>query len=472
MSNENFGELYFKYREDPCKWVEKFLGFELWSKQREIVESVFFNRRTVVPSGHGVGKTACGAATVLSFLFLYPNSKVITTAPTWIQVKKLLWAEVGGMWQRFQQHSPPGECSFTQLRITDKWFAIGVSPNQTTSMQGYHAPHILCILDEAPGVRLEIVDGMETLMTSEHSHMLMIGNPTGERNHFYNASIDPKWNKVAVSCYDSPNFTGEKVSDAAKKSLVTPSWVEEKRLEWGDDSNYFRAKIQGEFPEESTDQLIGLKLAEGACQKPQSNESSDFVIGVDVARFGDDFSVFAVLDQTNNQIVEMKAVRGKDTMEVAGMTKLLREFYSARLVAVDDCGVGGGVTDRLRELSVQTLPVNGGERAIEKTKFFNRRSELWWCIREWLQDGGTIATEQFRKQIIADLVTPLFTMTSNGRIKLESKDEIRKRLGRSTDYADAIAIALAGQHKRSPIRTVSLNRNSFEATRGDWLNAF
>ena len=432
-------ETYFqKYKADPVRWVNDLLDVHLWSKQREIIRSVFTNRRTVVPSGHAVGKTFVSACTVLAFMHLHQPCKVITTAPTWAQVEKLLWSEINTLWKtRLAQWEPPGAMLTTQLKIRDDWFALGLSPNEQTNFQGFHQKHILVVIDEAPGVDRDIYLGAETLMTSREAHMLMIGNPIEQSGHFYEAYVNPDWVQIPISCLDSPNFTGEDVPEELRQRLVTPEWAEEKQREWGEDSSLYIAKVLGKFPEASEDQLIPLSWAEAATRR-ESEAHGDTKIGVDVARFGDDKTVYSVIQ--GNRLMRQEAESKKDTMEVAGKARRFYQDEAAKAVYVDDVGVGGGVTDRLREQGVSVVPVNAGEKAIDSERFANKRAEMWWMLREWICDDGSIPNDT---RLIADLTAPKFTYTSKGQIKLESKDETKKRLGRSPDFGDSLAITMA-----------------------------
>ena len=162
-----------RYRDDPVAFAHEVLGVFLRSKQREILRSVFQNRRTAVPSGHGVGKTFAAAAAALAFLYLRAPSKVITTAPTHTQVCALLWSEINALFnQRLSPRGFPGECLQTMLGVQDDWFAIGLSPKDTESerIQGFHSEHVLVILDGAPRVSKAIFQGADSLTSAGDAH--------------------------------------------------------------------------------------------------------------------------------------------------------------------------------------------------------------------------------------------------------------------------------------------------------------
>ena len=429
-----------RWEADPAAWAAEEMKLELWSRQKETLQSVFANRRTAVPAGHGVGKTFVSAVAALAFLYLRRPSKVITTAPTWMQVRQLLWSEINALYKdRLAPINYPGAPSQTRLRIRDDWFALGISPADRVRFQGFHQKNVLVVIDEAPGVRRDIYEGADSLMSAGDAHMLMIGNPTDKQGHFYDACRSDAWNVLRVGCLDSPNFTGEQASEELRARLVAPAWVEEKARDWGEDSPEYLSKVMGYFPKLSSDQLISLQWVEQAAERFEAGGEPDGALrmGVDVARYGSDATVYMLAAERRLERIEEE--RGKSAMEIAGRVARLKSDLGVQRIAVDDIGVGGGVVDRLRELGVPVQAVNAGSSALDKSRFLNKRAEMWWTMREWIRGDGAIPRHG---RLMEDLTAARFSYTSKGQIKLESKDEIRKRLGRSPDYGDALALAL------------------------------
>lgn len=414
------------------------LGVWLWSKQKEILRSVFRNRKTVVPAGHGVGKTFVAAVIALTFLYVRKPAKVLTTAPTWLQVKRLLWSEMNRLFkERLVPQNFPGKISQTQLHLRDDWFALGLSPKESVNLQGFHGQNVLVIFDEASGIRRELYEAADSLLSGGDARILLIGNPTGARGPFYDACRSEGWHVIRLGCLDSPNLTGEKVPLSVSRRLVTPEWVVEKQREWGEDSPQYFARVLGQFPPTGDDQLIGWGWVEEALGR-ESLPGGVRRLGVDVARFGEDATVYTILE--GHRVFALFVDRQKDTMHIAGRICHLMREYGIESVAVDDTGVGGGVTDRLRELGVRVQAIQGGAAAREPHRFFNRRTELWWILREWIRTEGVLLREP---RLIEDLTAPRFRYTSRGQIRLESKEETKRRLGRSPDYGDSLVLALA-----------------------------
>jgi hypothetical protein len=426
-------------QQDPVTFCEKVLKFHPWSKQREIIESVRDNQRTAVRSCHGSGKTATAARVVAWFLTAYPQSRVVTTAPTYSQVRDLLWSEINSA----VMNAPPGlfpEPDSTRMTINRSWFAVGLSTDRPERFQGHHAEHLLLVVDEASGVHEDIYEASEGFLTSPGARVLLIGNPTQTSGTFYRAFHSDRdlYNTIHISAFDTPNMTGEVVPQAAANSLVSPTWVEDRRIQWGDDSPLYSVRVLGDFPTESDDQVIGLAAIDGARSR-EVEPGLPLVIACDVARYGSDETVIVVREGERVRIA--KSYTSRSLMETAGhILDVAREYNAPGMrVVIDDAGLGGGVTDRLREVGLKVEAFNGASSANDKRLYPNRRSEAWFAFAE--QIGGVdLDTDE---QLAADLVAPKYALDSSGRRVVEQKDKTKKRLGRSPDRADAVLMAFA-----------------------------
>ncbi len=430
-------------RKSPTFFLRNVLGVKYITPQQiELCESIRDNRRTAAPAGNGLGKTWLAARIVLWFLFSYPHSKVLTTAPTWHQVEHLLWREIR---KAHQESVTPlgGDVKQTQINLAEDWFALGLSTNDAIRFQGIHAPRVLVVFDEAMGVANEIWEAAEGVAVGENDRFLAIGNPTDPTGKFKQVCDSPLWNVIRLSGEEHPNVTEE---EDIVPGAVTKAWIEEKLIEYGGrDSAFYRARVLGLFPEQGDDMLISLADVERAQARWLPPTGTLDALGVDVARFGSDETVEI---EIYGRIVALpKSFHGQDTMATAGAIKASRAVKKA----VDDAGVGGGVTDRLKEQKVQVLAYNAGESAFDKEQFLNRRAESWWLIREMLKKDELDLPPD--NKLAADLSNIKFTYTSRGQIKLEAKEDIKKRIGRSPDRGDALAIALAALNQ--PVFTVT-----------------
>lgn len=439
-----------RYCNNPCLWAKEKLKVDLWSKQKEILDSVFRNPKTVVRASYSVGKTFVAAVAVLAFINLRIPCKIVTTAPTWRQVKDLLWSEINHLYiTRLQPRRPKGRMLLTRYDVEPDWFAEGISPREAVNFQGYHQRHVLVVLDECPGVRSEIVDGSDSLLASGDAHALWIGNPLDAEGHFYEAFRDPTIPdkaKFRISAFDTPNFTNEDCPQYVKNKLVSRAWVEGRREKWGEGSPLWLSRVEAEFSEtQSVNQLIPLSLCDAAKNREIEPEGRK-EMGIDVARFGDDRSVLTV--RQGLVIIDIQSVSKWDTMAVTGRGIAMdREHGGMDSIKVDVVGLGAGVVDRLNELNYPVIGVNSGERAFDPEQYFNRRTEMWFEMRDWLHMGRIPPNDD----LIADLTAPRFGYTSKGQYQLEKKEQTKKRLkGRSPDYGDSGVLATQDARRLEP----------------------
>jgi len=400
-----------------------------------------------------VGKTFVAADALLWFFHGFGPCIVVTTAPTWRQVKTLLWGEVRGQFKRSERRLEEmgiggfgGILKETELRRDDRWYAVGLSTAEPERFQGYHSPRMLVIFDEAPGVRECVWEAAEGLMTSEHCRMLAIGNPLSPGGPFYEACRSKIWRTIRVPATESPNA----VSGADEwPGLVTRRWVDERRDVWGEGSSLFRSRALGEFPEEGPDTLIALSLLERAMDEAGGEASGGSVgIGADVARFGDDRTVITAV--RGGRVVRRVAMRGRDLMDTASrIADMAREFAGADVrIAVDDTGLGGGVTDKLRELGLDPLAMNFGGRALRNPDRFERlRDELWWNGRERFREGSVGGINE---EDVEDLSGVKTGYSESGRVRIEAKADIKSRRGRSPDSGESLLLALWAERDAPP----------------------
>ena len=404
--------------------------------------------------------THVASVAAVHHLLSYQPSKVITTAPTQRQVKDLLWSEIrsrySGMVRTLGGDPGLGSPTLTDWQIEPDWFATGfaTSPDKASEnasrLHGYHSPHLLVILDEAGGIAREVWSAIDGLLTSGNAKVLAIGNPAAG-SEFERVCRSPDWRVLRISAFDCPNLRGD---GPQQPWGVTRQWVDEMRRRWGEGSSVFQTKVLGLFPESSVDTLLSIAEVEQALARMPGGEfPKDIVvsIGVDVARFGSDETVIYVV--RGNAVLATESWAGQDTMKTAGRVIALALEHGlwtthGHRIAVDDTGVGGGVVDRLRELKWGVQAVNFGSSptsSSNEVRFLNRRTELWWNLREWIRKDAALGSlsADVQDALRADLCAPKYEQRSDGRIALEPKDRVRSRVGRSPDHGDALALALA-----------------------------
>jgi phage terminase large subunit len=443
------------YRERPVEFVRDILGADPWERQADILQALACESRVTVRSCNNAGKTLCAAWAALWFLQTRPGSIVVTTAPTTRQVKDLLWRRIRAA---FNGARTPlnGRCLTQMLECGTDWYATGFSTDEEVNFQGPHSPHgVLFIGDEASGLAEWLFQAASGFMTEAGAKMLLIGNPNVASGYFYNSHLTwPDRQRFHISAFDVPEH------------VLRPAWKVQMLEDYGEDNPAYQVRVLGEFPEQGEDSLISLKWINDAQERSEQNEdrrepSSPFDMGVDIARFGSDESVAYV--RQGGRVTLCDHWRGNDTMASAGRIAALAGRVAARTIKVDEIGVGAGVLDRLREQGIPAEGINVGEAAFDKEHYANRRSEIFWDLRERFRTGD-IAIPKDDDLLMAQLVALKFTYTSRGQIKLESKEDMAKRRGTaqgwaSPDRADALAIAFAaGRPFALPVAGAGLSK--------------
>jgi phage terminase large subunit len=442
--------LYHRCREDPVVFYREFLGCELFDKQREIVRSVVRNRRTAACGANSTGKDYTTGRLLLWWLNCHYPSKVILTGPTYRQVADIVWREaragfrgrIGPLGGHMYDKDP-------RYELDDEWFALGFSTDDPDYLQGFHSPHLLVIITEAHGMSQQMMDAVKRL---NPERLILTGNPLATGGEFYDAFHGNRelYNCISISAFDTPNLQQNQV---VIPGMVTAEDVEERRVEYGEDSPMYRASVLGEFPDDIEDALVRLTDAIAAKERTLEPDGPA-ILGVDVARGGEDASVIYYRRGAVARNVHRST--GRSTMELVGrIGELIESDPSITFVVVDDTGVGGGVTDRLKELlpdRVTLIPFIAGSAPQDKRRFFNRTAEAWWGMRDAFRSGNIDIESGVKedKRLIAQVTTRKYTIQSDRTIRLESKDDIRKDGRRSPDEADALAQTFDPRIRRVP----------------------
>ncbi len=456
------------------------LRLDAWDKQLEIAESVFVNPRTTVASGHGVGKTWISAGIALAFLHAWDNAVVVTTAPVKRQVETVLWGYIRKMHTRARLQ---GKLLRTQIRMPngDENYAIGFTATSGEAFSGIHPGHLLVIVDEASGVPAHVEEAVEGLMAAGDPHLLLIGNPTQNAGWFYDSHHTARalYRHMTISVLDTPEYQ----NPGSRPYLSGRRFVEERRRVWGEDSPLYQVRVLGKFASAGEKQVIPLAWVEIANQRwiqaweeatgrewhdeevtPNLELASALygridALGVDVSETGDNTTL---APRIGTLIAEVKYLPHQDTMQTTGEVKRFWAAHGGVLddegngdgsgpeIVIDSIGIGAGPLARLREQGVNVVGFNAAARTPHRDQtgdigFFNKRAEAWWSFREMLDptSGYEIALPP-DDRLTQELIAPRYRDMSGGRIAIESKDELRKRLGRSTDAADAVIQAFVG----------------------------
>ncbi len=434
----------------PALFAEEVLGItSLWSKQKEVLDTLGTHARVAVKSGNGLGKGFSAAISILWFLYCEDEAVVLSTAPTFRQVRHVLWREVHRLY-RNARYDLGGKLLDTRLEISEGRYALGLSADGADEFQGFHSPNMLIVVDEAEGVEETIYEAIESVMTSENCKLLLIGNPTTMEGSFRRAFYEDSelYQTITISALESPNVLQGR---SVVRGLVTRKWVEERGRVWGAGNPVYQARVLGEFPDQGEDTLIPLSVVEEAVARdftpspalPNQGEEN-VVIAVDVARFGSDKSV--ILRRRGMVVEDIQAYRGLDTMKLAGHVANAIQLHKPAVVMIDEVGIGAGVVDRLREQGYHVQGVNVGMAAQDSEHYANLRAEGFWDLHNlFLRGDVTIPPDG---ELVGQLAGLRYTFNSLGRVVMESKEEVRRRGGASPDKADAMMLAfLPNKHK-------------------------
>lgn len=433
-------KLILKIRNEPLFFYEKILGDQLWEKQREIVEKVEKNRRVTIMSCNGAGKTYLIPRMALRFLIAYPNSVVINTAPTWRQIENQYWRHFRDAYNK-AQYALGGQLLKTQFNFQENWFAIGIASDtkNVASFQGWHAKNMMVIFDEASGIPKAIWEAVEGLISGGMNvRFVCVGNPNTNTGDFIDTFNSNLYEKVYISAFDLPN-----VKEKAQiiPGLSTYEWVEEMREKYGEDSDVWRVRVLGRPPKAGSDTLISLDAIERAFDADRERYGANIKrLGVDVARFGDDKT--ALVLRIGNYAKVIQVITQFDTMAVAGVVaKFLRDNPDVDAYIDITGGLGAGVFDRLREqpdIASRVFGVNVAGKAKDDKSYINIRAESWDETKAWLKDAILEKHEGFYQ-----LASPKYKITSNGKMQLEGKEDMKKRGVSSPDVGDALALTLS-----------------------------
>ncbi len=453
-----------RYQNDPYgfamwafPWGE--LGTELEKRQLEtwqieLLQCIRDGLMTVeeaiqiaTTSGHGVGKSCLVAIIIIWAISTMTDTRGVVTANTENQLKTKTWVEVA-KWHRLSICRDLFEYTATALFSRDpehrKTWRIDMVPwseNNTEAFAGMHnqGKRILIIFDEASAIHDLIHEVTEGALTDENTQIiwLMFGNPTKTSGRFREAfpggQFAKRWKHFKVDSREV-SFTNKKQID---------NWIHD----YGDDSDFVRVRVKGEFPRVDASSFISRDaVVEALAREIHWRRDEPIVIGVDVARFGDDPAVVFTRQGLDAKAFPQHVIPSIDTMSLAGFVTNLFHRLQATMIFVDSGGVGGGVVDRLAQLNLPVVPVDFSNKpkgyiGPPGVVYANHRAEIWGAMRDWLNRGAIPDVPGY--DILAELTAPTYQLNKSEAIQLESKIEMRRRGVASPNIADALALTFS-----------------------------
>lgn len=453
-----------QWMHDPVAWARECItwprGGSATAYQERILSALAEHRRVAARGPHGLGKTTTAALAVLWFATTRDAAgldwKVITTASAWRHLKLFLFPEIR-KWVRHIDWDRLGRAPFSErtellglhLKL-DNGMASAIASNDPAKIEGAHADSLLYLIDEAKIVPPGTWDAIEGAFSGGSSaglpeaFALALSTPGPTAGRFYDihrrAPGLEDWHPIHVT-----------LTDAINAGRISREWAEQRKRQWGADSAMYAIRVLGEFHPDDSDSLIPLAWVEAAVERWHTWDQAGRpaldgkrVTGVDIARTGSDETVFA--HRTGHAVTSLELVNTNDTMTA---TARVQATIGDAVAVVDSAGVGGGVVDRLRELGVKPIAYTGAAktRFRDRTRefgFVNVRSAAYWNLRQLLDpayDSEIMLPPS--DELTADLTTPRWDIGTGvpPKIRLETKDDVVARLGRSPDRGDAVAMA-------------------------------
>lgn len=447
-----------RWAHDPVGFARDVLGVKLWSAQIEILEAIRDNRNTTVRSGHKCGKSTALAIAALWFFCSFDRARVVMTAVKATQIDEVIWKEIRRLYRGAK--IPIGGTLYDLARSglrdpADDRQVWGITARDAEGLAGISGPNVLVLADEASGIpdRFFEVLGSSLAGSGGTVRKCYISNPTrttGEfyRSHTTNAHL---FKTLHVSSEDTPNARGT----AVIPGLAGPEWIAERKAEYGEDSPQYKVRVQGEFVHDRDGKIISLDiiaLAEDAWD--EAPDEGDLQLGIDPAGDGVIGDETAIAVRRGPKILTVLAWRGlTEDGVVANALGLLEKYRKKGVsgtprIAVDcEGGIGTRVFSRLRvaveksPIAIDLVAVRSGKKLWGSPEYDKVRDGLWGETQKWLMAGGAIPRDA---KLAQELNAPIFTADVNQRYVATDKKALRKELGRSTDRADAVCLAIWG----------------------------
>ena len=410
-------------------------------------------------SGHGIGKSALTAWLIKFILDTRPYAKGVVTANTASQLSTKTWAELQ-KWNSLSvtgslfQYTNGQKMSLCCKESPETWRCDGLTcrKENAESFAGLHAANStpFYIFDEASAIPEEVWEVAKGGLTDGEPVFCVFGNPTRNTGSFREC-FGRNAHRWVTKQIDSRTVEG-----------TNREYFDQLVSDNGEDSDVVRVRVKGEFPLQGSSQLIPSDAVYNALGRHLDRSEYSFspvILGVDVARFGDDRSVIFRRQGLASWLEG--SWRGMDTMLLSNRVAGLIVRLKPDAVFVDEGGVGGGVVDRLRQLGHKVIGVNFGTKATNPM-YANKRSEMWCLMRDWLvgEDGEGCGALPDDNELRDDLIGPEYGHDKLGRIMLEQKEDMKKRGLSSPDVADALALTFA-----SPIGKRHFGDDRFRGSR-------
>lgn len=440
------------WRKNPISFVRDNFGVEPDAWQCRVL-SVFPSQkpnemRQAMQACAGPGKSAVLAWCAWNFLACYgdvgEHPKGAAVSITADNLADNLWPELS-KWQGRSEYLLAA-FTWTKTRVFAKdhpetWFISARSWAKTANadeqgrvLSGLHSKYLLFLLDESGDIPPTVLKAAEQGLSScAFGKILQAGNPTSREGILYQAAVSQR------SSWHVTEITGDP-DVKLRSSRIDKVWAAEQIEKYGRDDPWVQAYILGQFPAGGLNTLLSPEEVASAAGRHLPVTAYDFSqkrVGVDVARFGTDKTV--MFPRQGLAAFTPIVMRGARSNEIAARLAVVKKEFASEVEMVDDTGgYGSGVIDAYLTAGLSAMSVCFAGKALNP-KYFNKRSEMWFEMAEWLKRGGVIPDIP---ELRRELCCPTYSF-HQGKFRLEEKDQIKSRLGFSPDFADALALTFA-----------------------------
>lgn len=441
--------------------------------QRDIVCASKQYRHIAVKGCHGSGKTHVSSGIAIEHITGHTDGTAYVIAPTLRQVKNFI-SQIEIARQEIDFFTP--ECSSTGLKLSEGNYILGASSSKGVNIQGFHGPRVLIVCDEAPGIDQQIWDAIRGISSGGKITVLELGNPVVPSGHFFDnfGKNSETCHGITISAFDTPNlynraarrpYTIEEIlgmSDAEldggpHESLVSRRWVKECYYDWGPDSPNYYSRVLGLFPTQSEWSVFSLEWIHGANRDPKLTELDTaeghyIQVGIDVAGGGDDETVLCA--RVDGIIIAKFVYKerhpaGRIISDLHWIKDKFGDRYQMGPVVIDIVGIGLNVAPVIAEAGFYVIGFQANARPRNTRDFYDAKSEIYWEARGFFEDGdisqldpdGDEHTAPYDDTTRAQLSTIMWATTNRGKIRIEPKEQAKKRGVKSPDRAEALIMA-------------------------------
>lgn len=439
-ASEQFAKYQYEWSLDPIQGIKDLFGAVPTNQQTQLIMNVWKPYcRVAVSSCTGAGKTTTLAWLTFLLLLTQPDCRILVTSPSSQQLQRVYYAELK-KWQGKMPRAISSLFEITRERVqltmdTRVQIAnlVTASADNKESLQGGHSENYIILADEASGIDDMTFDVLQrTLSTGNGGRFVMTSNPTRSSGRFYETfhrDGQSTWTTMYFSAFDCPH--------------VSKDWIKEVIEQYGEDSDQYRIGVLGEFPRATDTQFVSSLLVDNAMgniMEPRFYAEYPVIVGADIARFGDDETVFVA--RQGPRLLNVTRLKNQDTQEVAGALLEYQNKWRGTVVYVDSIGIGAGVFDRCKVLKMPVRSVVSSNKSSKPLEYFNVRSQLWGEMRNWLMTGASLP---YMPDLRAQLVGMTYGYNQKMQLLLTSKKDLKKSGQVSPDIADAIALTFGGE---------------------------